>query len=285
VLFRSVISECAKKLEAENLEQFADSIMQLILQVFTIQGAIAHEDAFLALGYIADKLGESFEKYLPYVKDPIVIGLKNFEDYAVCTCAIGFVGDLCRALKIKIAPICDEIMGLALEILNSPSVHRSVKPHTISLFADVALAVEGNFERYASVVFAVLQSAGQIQLSTEDEDEIEYVELLRGSILEAYTGIIQGFKDSKKQDVATPYLESITTFMKLCATGSEEMSDDILSRLVGLIGDLGQAYGSKMAMFFSDPSIIAKVQEASGSDDSKIRELSKWAHHVMMSRK
>jgi importin subunit beta-1 len=65
-----------------------------------------------------------------------------------------------------------------------------VKPNVISLFSDIALAIEGEFERYLNIVLGIIKQAGEVVINTEDEDLIEYINVLRNSILEAYTGII-----------------------------------------------------------------------------------------------
>ena len=41
---------------------------------------------------------------------------------------------------------------------------RSVKPFVISLFADVALAIEGDFDRYTGIVLGILKQAGEVTL-------------------------------------------------------------------------------------------------------------------------
>lgn len=280
----SVISECIKKISESEVSRHADRIMQSLLQVFKIPAAIAHEDALLAMGYFIDKLGEPSALYLPYIKDPLIACLKNFEDYSVCTVAIGCVGDLCRALKEKIAPICDDVMNIVMEILQSQAVNRSVKPHAIGLFSDVAMAIEGHFERYAGVVFGILKQASSISVTRDDEDEIEYVNSLRTSILEAYTGIIQGLKEVGKQEIVLPSLEHITSFLLLCAQG-DEVDDDMLTRMVGLIGDLRQAFGNRLNHFYSDPSIVKIIQTAMASDDERLAQLAKWAQSVIVSKK
>lgn len=53
------------------------------------------------------------------------------------------------------------------------------------------MAIEGDFERYSSVVLMMLQQAGQVNITSEDDELIDYVNTLRESILEAYTGIVQ----------------------------------------------------------------------------------------------
>lgn len=67
---------------------------------------------------------------------------------------------------------------------------RSVKPLVISLFSDIAMAIEGDFERYTPLIMGILKQAGDVNISSDEEELIEYINTLRNSILEAYTGII-----------------------------------------------------------------------------------------------
>jgi importin subunit beta-1 len=109
------------------------------------------------------------------------------------TICVGVVGDLCRALGKEIIQVCDNIMVLLLELLQSQVVNRAVKPFVISLFSDICLAIEGDFDRYTGVIMGILKQAGEVNLSpvTDDEELVEYINKLRNSILEAYTGILQ----------------------------------------------------------------------------------------------
>lgn len=70
---------------------------------------------------------------------------------------------------------------------------RSVKPHVINVFSDIALAIEGDFDRYANVILGILKQAGEVNLSPENDDDDlkDYINNLRDSILQAYTGILQ----------------------------------------------------------------------------------------------
>ena len=72
-------------------------------------------------------------------------------------------------------------------------IFRSVKPHVINVFSDIALATEGDFDRYTQVILGILKQAGDVNLSpeTDDDDLKDYINSLRESILQAYTGILQ----------------------------------------------------------------------------------------------
>lgn len=186
-----LVGEIVKKLELEKISPYTDRIMQLLFQVFGTRGATAHEDAFIAIGYVCTKMGPGFIRYVPYLQTPLLTGLKSVEESGLCTVAVGVVGDLCRALNRSIMPYCDDIMHCLLELLQSPVLNRSVKPHVISVFADIAMAIEGDFERYSKIILGILKQAGEVDINTDDEDLIEYINTLRNSILEAYTGILQ----------------------------------------------------------------------------------------------
>ena len=75
--------------------------------------------------------------------------------------AVGVIGDICRAISKQILPHCDELMYLLLEDLANESVHRSVKPHILSVFGDIALAVGTDFTKYLDVILKTLQQASQ----------------------------------------------------------------------------------------------------------------------------
>ena len=69
---------------------------------------------------------------------------------------------------------------------------RSAKPHVISAFADIAMAIEGDFMHYLEVILRILQQAASVNIDDNaDEELVEYINSLRESILGAYTGILQ----------------------------------------------------------------------------------------------
>ena len=66
-----------------------------------------------------------------------------------------------------------------------------MKPHVLSVFSDIALALGTDFSRYANIILVMLQQAAEVNIKTEDEELIDYINGLREAILEAYTGILQ----------------------------------------------------------------------------------------------
>jgi importin subunit beta-1 len=105
-----LIGRCVQKLQTMDIAQYADGTMSLLMEVFGTRSAHAHEDAFLVIGFLADKLGVEFVRYLPFISKFIVAGLKNYEEYQLCAVAVACVSDVCRAVGPQIYTYCDEIV-------------------------------------------------------------------------------------------------------------------------------------------------------------------------------
>lgn len=120
----SLVSEIVKKVPSEQVSPLNDRIMAMLFKVFESKGTVAHEDAFMAIGVMAEKTGNQFIRYVPYLQPPLLTGLKSIEEHQLCAVAVGVVGDLCRALNHDILPFCDDIMRCLLELLQSQVLNR-----------------------------------------------------------------------------------------------------------------------------------------------------------------
>ena len=82
---------------------------------------------------------------------------------------------------------------------------------------DTQLALEAGFEPYIQFSLMLLLQASTIRATSDDEDMIDYINMLRESILEAYTGIIQGLKEGNRIDLFQPYVQSVLEFLQQIA--------------------------------------------------------------------
>jgi len=78
---------------------------------------------------------------------------------------VGVLSDISRAIEDQLFPYCNRIMQILLENLQSNEVNRNVKPHIISAFGDIALAIGDKFEYYIQHVVSMLQSAQVLTVS------------------------------------------------------------------------------------------------------------------------
>ncbi|MCD7461772.1 Importin subunit beta-1 [Datura stramonium] len=259
--------------------QYADQIMSLFLRVFACRSATVHEEAMLAIGALAYAAGPDFAKYMTEFYKYLEMGLQNFEEYQVCAVTVGVVGDLCRALEDKIIPYCDGIMTQLLKDLSSNQLHRSVKPPIFSCFGDIALAIGENFEKYLIYAMPMLQSAAELSAHTSgaDDEMLDYTNLLRNGILEAYSGIFQGFKNSPKTQLLIPYAPHILQFLDSIYM-EKDMDDVVMKTAIGVLGDLADTLGSNAGSLIQQ-SVSSKdfLIECLSSDDHLIKESAEWA--------
>lgn len=259
--------------------QYADQIMGLFLRVFAIRNATAHEEAMLAIGALAYATGPDFAKYMPEFYKYLEMGLQNFEEYQVCAVTVGVVGDICRALEDKILPYCDGIMTQLLKDLSSDNLHRSVKPPLFSCIGDIALAIGDNFYKYLMYAMNTLQLAAETyaHASGFDDEMTEYINSLRNGILEAYSGIFQGFKNSSKTQLLIPYAPHILQFLDSIYM-EKDMDEVVMKTAIGVLGDLADTLGSNAGSLIQQ-SLSSKefLNECLTSEDHLIKESAEWA--------
>uniref|UniRef100_A0A8C7E153 Importin N-terminal domain-containing protein n=1 Tax=Naja naja TaxID=35670 RepID=A0A8C7E153_NAJNA len=283
-LLCATLQNVLRKVQHHDALQISDVVMASLLRMFqsTAGSGGVQEDALMAVSTLVEVLGGEFLKYMDAFKPFLSIGLKNYAEYQVCLAAVGLVGDLCRALQSNILPFCDEVMQLLLENLGNENVHQSVKPQILSVFGDIALAIGGEFKKYLEVVLNTLHQASQTQIEKSDYDMVEYLNELRETCLEAYTGIIQGLKGDQENvhpDVmlVQPRVEFILSFIDHIAA-DEDHSDGVVACAAGLIGDLCTAFGKDvLKMVEARPMIHELLTEGRRSTVNKTKTLATWA--------
>eukprot|EP00904_Undaria_pinnatifida_P013666 jgi/Undpi1/942/HiC_scaffold_10.g04406.m1 len=266
---------------AKEVVPYADRIMHILVEVFKNKQAVAQEEAFMAVGALADQMEKPFINYMETFLPILIQGLSNNEEYQVCIVATGVVGDLCRALEKDILPYCQHIMGWLMVNLEGASINRDVKPVVLACLGDIALAIQGEFRQYLETTMNMLAQAQGVCGSTngQDEDMVDYINVLRESVLEAYSGIVQGLNEENNNHTneLLPFLPALMTFLDQLAADTNK-DNDVLKTAIGVVGDLAQGLGVSHAPRLRTPGIMALLNEGEGSgQDESIVSLAKWA--------
>ena len=228
-------------------------------------------------------LREVHDALYPFVE----LGLKNHEEYEVCNVTVGVVGDLCRALDAKVARWCDQIIMHLLQDLQSTQLHRSVKPPILSCFGDIALAIGPQFEKYLAYVVPMLQSATQLSLQTpkDDEEMIDYNNMLRNGIFEAYAGLLQGFKDDKSKIAQLmQHAQFVLDFVE--EVSKDKDRDEAVTRaMVGVMGDMADTMEGIGQLYMQKPFWVQLLAECEDQyQDNQLRETARWAREKITMR-
>jgi importin subunit beta-1 len=181
----------------KSIKQYSDGLMKLYLTIFSIKNVGIIEETFLAVSSLATALGSDFDRYLKNFSQVLYAGLRNYNEIDVCTISINIITDLCTSLQKKIEPLCDEIISILIQNLQS-DLDKTLKTLIISCFGDIALAIGVKFQKYLVFVTKVLKQAGDMKVSENNQEHVDYLNLLRESVLTAYIGILQGLKENCK---------------------------------------------------------------------------------------
>jgi importin subunit beta-1 len=249
-LLCGVLQSLCRRLESD-INPFAEQMMVLFLRLFQMKSASTlSEEALMAVGSLINAIGMEFERFAKEFINYLGAALQNTRAYQVCQIAVGIVGDLSRALGPKLINFTDSLVNDLLKGLQDGTLKREVKPLILAALGDIALAVGGNFDRYFAVVMDVLAqasaTAGNIKLEeTEDIDVIDYMNSLRESICEAYSGIIQGLSGDGKVDLVLNYANGILQLLA-AITSDGLRTEEVTRGAVGLLGDLVANLGSQL---------------------------------------
>lgn len=257
----------------------APAMFELYMKVLSTKSASAQEESLMAIGALANALEADFEPYMAPLNPYLLNSLRNHEEYAVCSVAVGVVGDVSRAIQRKISPFCDAIVTILLENLQN-NLNRTVKPPILSCFGDIALAICGDFTKYLAVVNGILQQAAGLQVDPNDDEQLEYLNQLREGIFEAYTGIIQGLRTDNQGDQFLPHVPFIVGFVGHVYQDVSR-SDAVTRGAIGVLGDVGHSLGSKVKSQLQQDFIKALLHESAMSDNDSTREVATWAQGVI----
>jgi importin subunit beta-1 len=109
----------------------------------------------------------------------------------------------------------------------------------------------------------------------------EYTNSLRNGILEAYSGIFQGFKNSPRTQLLIPYAPHILQFLDSIYM-EKDMDEVVMKTAIGVLGDLADTLGSHVGGLITQ-SVSSKdfLNECLSSDDHTIKEAAEWAKHAI----
>lgn len=213
----------------------------------------------------------------------LLTGLKAVQAQSLCIVSVGVVVDICTAIGAQIQPFCDQIMSATTECLRDGSVHRDIKPIVISCFGDIAMAIGAAYEPYLSVSTMLLMQASSQQPPDDDDELIVFINSLRLSILEAYSGIILGLSDGNALHLFSPNLPNILQFLQYLSLAESQKDDDVLLKAVALIGDIGQQMGSlpQVKQQIQQQFAVDLIQEAGRCDDPSGQDIAGWTQGVL----
>jgi len=279
-LLCSLLQTCTQKLDKE-VRKYADNCAAMYLRVFNTKSATVHEEALMAFGALANSLEAEFEKYMNHFHPFLLLGLRTYEEYQVCTIAVGVVGDVCRALQKKIVPYCPEIITILIPHLRDTHLNKSVKPPILSCFGDIALAICGEFIQYLNPVMTILFQAASYEVDKTNDELVDYQNELREGIFEAFTGILQGLRTDNQAEQFLPYADNVILFIVSVVFKDQTRSDAVTRGAIGVLGDLAHSLGDKVKAQLQQDAVKTIISKCVSSDSETTQEVAQWTQEVI----
>lgn len=275
----------------DQIAPLADKIMEEALKVISayqqVRGGaqVLHEEALLLVVALANAAGSGFDRFMPHFAPHLTVGLQNYEEVQVCLTTTRMVGDLCTALEKKIGGYCDMILEILYTNLKNPAVDRKIKASVMTCFGDIAMAITGDFEKYLGPVVQMLREASSTKLAdgpADNEEWVDYLNLLREGVLEAYSGIIHGLKESGKLHL---FKEHVNTVLILVKEISEDQTSQlpVIKAAVGVVGDLILVFQQELTAYVGKAPFLSQlVQTAIRSQEPKLLQNAHWLQGMLV---
>lgn len=278
-----VLNECVQKL-GSGIAPNAEPVIMLLNNLFASgAGARAKAEAITGIGYLVSALEDAF---LPYA-EKIIPGL------VACISCVAQEPELCKAALIAIGNIANvsslsgvlqanmgkiiPTMGLAL---TAPEIPPELRPIILSTYGEIALFMGNAFQPYLADLVTVLAQASAVAINVDDEDQVDYINVLRSSVLETFTSIIQ----SVEAQYVAPHVRAILDSVYNIFQDYDTNYDGTLAAMVGVIGDLASRFGVNFRQVIAPDDnqklymVMTRISADIDRSDRKMAQLVKWAN-------
>jgi hypothetical protein len=257
-----------------------EKIMELLLKFLQSESKDIHMDALFCVDLIVVNLKENCEKYLARLYPFLLADLINVKKSYNYHVAMAIFSEITRIQSKKlILPYCKEIINVLITNVKG-TLDRKIFLETIVCLGEIALAIKEEFLPYFKEVMNILKCACETKIDKSNPKSFRFLNVLRESILETYTEIVQGLKH---EDIShfKPYFPQIFRFI-VCSYSGKYKEDSLVKEYsVGLIGDLGQVFGAEIKIFLKSKTINNIIDDAMKNFDKKSKETLLWTKKIL----
>lgn len=278
-----VLNECVQKLGA-GIGAAADSVIMLLNTLFMSgAGARAKAEAITGIGYLVAALEDAFLPYAEKIVPGLIYCISCAREPELCKAALVAVGNIASVpglAKVLQAHI-DKIIPTMAATLTAPDIPQELRPVILSTYGEIALFMGDAFQPYLPDLVLVLAQASAVSVNTDDEDQLEYINMLRSSVLGTFTSIIQ----SVDVRILAAHVRLILDSVYNIYQDYDANYDDTLADVMGVLGDLASRFGADLTKVIAqeDRQKIMFIVDRIKSDpeigrDAKRNQLFRWVN-------
>ena len=184
-----------------------------------------------------------FTDYLPFLD----FSIKSTSITSLSKSGLSTLLNTIRSIDKGICSSSEAVIKTLIEICTSADVARGNKTIAITCLGEIAMMIEGQFEKYLSSVMSLLFSACEMGTNIgedADEDTIEFVKDLRFEIIQTFTCI--QFAMEEKKNLLVPFIPTIFTFFKNIVNDDKCQRHDVLKSMLSFIIDSITFFGKEI---------------------------------------
>ncbi|KAH9411446.1 hypothetical protein HK407_05g09650 [Ordospora pajunii] len=216
-----------------------EDVLGVFIKVLDSTPTIAFGEVYISLSNLSAKFVPHVPILLPYITRDM-----RCTDKFVLNSVINLVGRLASTMGTDFSVIASVVTPLLGQCLGSESTPKELKPVILSVFGDIALALERGFEPHIEMVVMLFLQISELDLRCDEE----YVEELRKNALQLVNCSLVAVGDCMKVRSVMPRILSIAHVIS-ASDGDGRVHEETL----GLIDDLAVMYGKNFGL--DDPWI------------------------------
>lgn len=278
-----VLNECVQKLGA-GIAPNAESVIMLLNGLFASgAGARAKAEAITGIGYLVAAIEDAFLPYAEKIAPGLIFCISCVQEPELCKAALIAIGNIANvpALSGVLQAYMGKIIPTMSAALTAPEIPQDLRPVILSTYGEIALFMGNAFQPFLADLVQVLAQASAVSVNVDDDDQVDYINMLRSSVLETFTSIIQ----SVDAAMVAPHVRLILDSVYSICNDYEANYDVTLIAIMGVLGDLASRLGKNlMGVIRKDDvtniqAVCDKIKSDPGIEkDAKTNQLFRWTY-------
>ncbi|CAD6342622.1 unnamed protein product [Miscanthus lutarioriparius] len=260
---------------AENCQQYFTVLLHSMKDVPNVAEKACGALYFLAQGYVD---AGSASPLSPFFQDIVqnLLMVTHREDAGesrLLTAAYETLNEVVRCSTEVTAPIVMQLVPVIMVELHQTLETEKLSTDEREKRSELQGLLCGCLQLVQTLQKYMAQFYQYLEMGLQNFEEYQ----LRNGILEAYSGILQGFKSSPKTQLLMPYAPHIIQFLDALYNG-KDMDDTVMKTAIGVLGDLADTLGVHAGLLINQStSSLAFLEECLASDDPLVKESAEWA--------
>ena len=175
-----------------------------------------------------------------------------------------------------------------MNILSDNTIIKEFKPLCLNIISDLFINCKQEiFKKFNDIMNMMGGAIQACQMDYDKErdniDFLNYIALLKETIIETLTCIFTAVKEIGKTDEFIPFVKGTVDFINITLRNQAELNNDIIKSSIGLIGDYCAVYGSQIKPLLDINLLKENIEKI--KKDKEIMENTQMERFILWAQK